>query len=133
MGGGGVAGSTAGQPERGGGGPLGFEREPLRKLIEWFAPKSGEGPTEEALSSMRLCVRRFREQRQGAALARAASKRRGIPATARRPRWWSLSALGLASGTLGQTPHCGIVTPATGLGIEAVDALRDAGVRYFEA
>ena len=37
---------------------------------------------------------------------------------------------GLANGTLGRTPHVGIVTPASGLGLEAVDALRPAGVRF---
>ena len=31
---------------------------------------------------------------------------------------------------LGRTPHFGIVTPATGLGIEAVEALREAGVAF---
>src|SRR6185436_18525667 len=30
-------------------GPLKFERQPLRKLADWIAPKSGEGPSEEAL------------------------------------------------------------------------------------
>jgi short subunit dehydrogenase-like uncharacterized protein len=40
------------------------------------------------------------------------------------------SAIGLAKGTLGRTPHVGIVTPAAGLGIEAVGALREAGVTF---
>ena len=39
-------------------------------------------------------------------------------------------ALGLADGSLGRTPHFGIVSPAAGLGIEAVAALRAAGVRF---
>ena len=40
------------------------------------------------------------------------------------------AALGLADGSLGRTPHCGIVSPAAGLGIEAVPALASAGLRF---
>jgi short subunit dehydrogenase-like uncharacterized protein len=40
------------------------------------------------------------------------------------------AALGLARGTLGRTPHVGIVTPASGLGLDAVPALREAGVTF---
>jgi short subunit dehydrogenase-like uncharacterized protein len=40
------------------------------------------------------------------------------------------AAVGLAKGTLGRTPHFGIVTPATGLGIEAVGMLREAGLTF---
>ena len=39
-------------------------------------------------------------------------------------------ALGLADGTLGRTPHFGIVSPAAGLGIEAVPALAAAGLSF---
>jgi short subunit dehydrogenase-like uncharacterized protein len=45
----------------------------------------------------------------------------------------AVAAAGLADGTLGRTPHTGIVTPATGLGIEAVEALAAAGVRFVES
>ena len=38
-------------------------------------------------------------------------------------------AAGVALGTLGGTPHCGVVTPATGLGLEAVPALEAAAAR----
>jgi hypothetical protein len=40
-------------------------------------------------------------------------------------------ALGLADGSLGRTPHVGIVSPAAGLGIEAVPALAAAGVDFM--
>jgi len=40
------------------------------------------------------------------------------------------AAVGLARGTLGGTPHFGIVTPATGLGLEAVGAMREAGLVF---
>ena len=40
------------------------------------------------------------------------------------------AAVGLARGELGRTGQCGIVTPAVGLGIEAVAALREAGVAF---
>jgi short subunit dehydrogenase-like uncharacterized protein len=40
------------------------------------------------------------------------------------------AALGLADGSLGRTPHVGIVSPAAGLGIDAVAALQTAGVRF---
>jgi hypothetical protein len=36
----------------------------------------------------------------------------------------------MALGTLGRTPHCGIVTPASGLSLDAVEAQRQAGVRF---
>ena len=39
-------------------------------------------------------------------------------------------ALGLADGTLGRTPHFGIVSPAAGLGIEAVPALAAANLQF---
>jgi hypothetical protein len=39
-------------------------------------------------------------------------------------------ALGLADGSLGRTPHVGIVSPAAGLGVEAAIALSAAGVSF---
>jgi len=113
-------------------GPLGFEREPLRKLVDWLAPHSGEGPTEAALAGMGYAFDVFagtaKEQRW-----RGRVEAQGHPGYRSTPEMVVAAALGLASGTLGQTPHHGVVTPATGLGIEAVDALGAAGVRYFEA
>jgi short subunit dehydrogenase-like uncharacterized protein len=113
-------------------GPLAFEREPLRKLVEWFAPRSGEGPSEATLDGMGYAFDVFactaKDQRW-----RGRVEAQGHPGYRSTPEMVVAAALGLAGGTLGQTPHHGIVTPSTGLGIEAVDALGAAGVRYFEA
>jgi short subunit dehydrogenase-like uncharacterized protein len=54
----------------------------------------------------------------------------GHPGYRSTPEMVVAMAGGLAQGTLGRTPHVGIVTPASGLGLEAVDALRPAGVRF---
>lgn len=54
----------------------------------------------------------------------------GHPAYRSTPEMIVAMANVLADGTLGRTPHVGIVTPASGLGIEAVAALRTAGVRF---
>ena len=113
-------------------GPLGFEREGLRKLTEWLAPDPGAGPTEDVLSGMGYAFDVFastaKENRWHGRV-----EAQGHPGYRSTPEMVVAAALGLASGALGQTPYHGIVTPATGLGIEAVDALRAAGVRYFEA
>ncbi len=113
-------------------GPLAFEREPMRRLVEWFAPQPGDGPTEAALAGSGYTFDVFastaKDQRW-----RGRVEAQGHPGYRSTPEMVAAAAIGLAGGTLGQTPHHGVVTPASGLGIEAVDALRAAGVRYFEA
>jgi short subunit dehydrogenase-like uncharacterized protein len=113
-------------------GPLGFEREPLRKLVEWFAPRSGEGPSEATLAGMSYAFDVFASTAKDERW-RGRVEAQGHPGYRSTPEMVVVAALGLARGALGQTPHNGIVTPAAGLGIEAVDALGAAGVRYFEA
>jgi short subunit dehydrogenase-like uncharacterized protein len=54
----------------------------------------------------------------------------GHPGYRSTPEMVVSAAVGLARGELGRTPHFGIVTPASGLGIETVAALADAGVTF---
>jgi short subunit dehydrogenase-like uncharacterized protein len=110
-------------------GPLKFERQPLRKLVDWVAPKSGEGPGEEALSQTGYAFDLFALSESGRKL-RARMDAQGHPGYRSAPEMAVTAAVGLARGTLGNTPHFGVVTPATGLGIEAVDAMREAGLAF---
>jgi len=110
-------------------GPLKFERAPLRKLVEWFAPKSGHGPSEEVLAQTGYAFDIFATSVNGKTL-RGRMDAQGHPGYRSTPEMIVTAAVGLARGTLGHTPHFGIVTPATGLGLEAVGALRDAGVTF---
>ena len=54
----------------------------------------------------------------------------GHPGYRSTPEMAVTAAVGLARGELGRTGQFGIVTPAVGLGIEAVAALREAGVEF---
>jgi short subunit dehydrogenase-like uncharacterized protein len=110
-------------------GPLKFERAPLRKLIEWFSPKPGEGPSEEVLSQTGYGIDIFATSVNGKTL-RGRLDAQGHPGYRSTPEMVVSAAVGLARGTLGRTPHVGIVTPASGLGIEAVGALREAGLTF---
>jgi short subunit dehydrogenase-like uncharacterized protein len=111
------------------GGPLRFERGALRKLIEWFAPKAGEGPSEEVLAGSGYALDIIATSVNGKKL-RGRMDAQGHPGYRSTPEMAATAAVGLAKGTLGRTPHFGIVTPATGLGIEAVGAMRDAGLVF---
>ncbi|HUG23157.1 saccharopine dehydrogenase family protein [Piscinibacter sp.] len=110
-------------------GPLKFERQPLRKLVDWFAPKSGEGPSEEVLAQTGYGFDIFALSASGKKL-QARMDAQGHPGYRSTPEMAVTAAVGLARGTLGRTPHFGIVTPATGLGIEAVGAMREAGLVF---
>jgi short subunit dehydrogenase-like uncharacterized protein len=111
------------------GGPLKFERGALRKLIAWFAPKAGEGPSEEVLAGSGYALDIVATSVNGKKL-RGRLDAQGHPGYRSTPEMAVTAAVGLAKGTLGRTPHFGIVTPATGLGIEAVGAMRDAGMTF---
>jgi len=110
-------------------GPLKFERAPLRKLIDWFSPKSGEGPTEDVLAHTGYAFDIFATSANGKTL-RGRLDAQGHPGYRSTPEMVVTAAVGLARGTLGRTPHFGIVTPATGLGIEAIGAMREAGLVF---
>jgi short subunit dehydrogenase-like uncharacterized protein len=110
-------------------GPLKFERGALRKLVEWLAPKSGEGPSEEVLARTGYGFDIFATSVNGKTL-RGRMEAQGHPGYRSTPEMVVTAAVGLARGTLGRTPHFGIVTPATGLGIEAVGAMREAGLIF---
>jgi len=110
-------------------GPLKFERQPLRKLVDWLAPKSGEGPSEDALAHTGYAFDIFALSDSGRKL-HGRLDAQGHPGYRSTPEMAVTAAVGLAHGTLGRTPHFGIVTPATGLGIEAVGAMREAGLVF---
>jgi short subunit dehydrogenase-like uncharacterized protein len=111
------------------GGPLKFERGALRKLIDWVAPKAGEGPSEDVLANSGYALDIVATSVNGKKL-RGRLDAQGHPGYRSTPEMAVTAAVGLAKGTLGHTPHFGIVTPATGLGIEAVGAMRDAGMTF---
>lgn len=111
------------------GGPLKFERGALRKLVEWFAPKAGDGPSEDVLTQTSYALDIFATSVNGRKL-RGRLEAQGHPGYRSTPEMAVTAAVGLAKGTLGRTPHFGIVTPATGLGVEAVGAMREAGLVF---
>ncbi len=110
-------------------GPLEFQRQGLRKLIDWLAPKTGEGPSDDALDGTGYAFDIFATSASGQTL-RGRMEAQGHPGYRSTPEMAVTAAVGLARGELGNTGQFGIVTPAAGLGIEAVAALRDAGVVF---
>ncbi len=110
-------------------GPLAFQRQALRALIERFAPHLGEGPSEAALDGMGYRFDLFATAADGQRL-RGLMTAEGHPGYRSTPEMLIAIANGLAKGTLGHTPHAGVVTPASGLGLEAAAALRQAGVEF---
>jgi short subunit dehydrogenase-like uncharacterized protein len=113
-------------------GPLQFQREGLRRLMQALAPKSGAGPSEAALDGSGYAFDVFATAASGARF-RGRVEAQGHPGYRSTPEMAVCVALGLADGSLGRTPHVGIVAPAAGLGIEAVAALRAAGVSFSDA
>lgn len=110
-------------------GPLKFERQPLRKLLDWVAPKPGEGPSEEMLAHTGYAFDVFATSVGGNKL-RGRVDAQGHPGYRSTPEMAVTAAVGLAHGVLGRTPSFGILTPASGLGIEAVGAMREAGLTF---
>ncbi|HJV61355.1 MAG TPA: saccharopine dehydrogenase NADP-binding domain-containing protein [Albitalea sp.] len=110
-------------------GPLKFERTALRGLVDWIAPKPGEGPSEDVLAHTGYSLDVFAVSVNGKKL-RGRVDAQGHPGYRSTPEMAVTAAVGLAKGTLGRTPHFGVVTPATGLGLAAVGAMRDAGLVF---
>lgn len=110
-------------------GPLQFQRDAMGRLMQRLAPKSGQGPGEAALDGSGYAFDVFAEG-SGGARFRGRVEAQGHPGYRSTPEMAVCVALGLADGTLGQTPHVGVVSPAAGLGIEAVAALAAAGVHF---
>ena len=110
-------------------GPLQFQREALHALLQRLVPQPGRGPSERALDAVGY---ELQVQARGARGASFGGRvvAQGHPGYRSTPEMGVCVALGLAEGTLGRTPHCGIVSPAAGLGIEAVAALQAAGVSF---
>jgi short subunit dehydrogenase-like uncharacterized protein len=109
--------------------PLQFQRETLARLLKWLSPKPGQGPRESALDAIGYQLDVFAQGASGARF-RGRVSADGHPGYRSTPEMAVCVALGLADGTLGRTPHFGIVSPAAGLGIEAVPALASAGVSF---
>jgi short subunit dehydrogenase-like uncharacterized protein len=111
-------------------GPLQFQRDALRALLQRLVPKPGRGPSQRALDAVGY---ELEVQARGSGGARFGGRvvAQGHPGYRSTPEMGVCVALGLAEGTLGRTPHCGIVSPAAGLGIEAVPALAAAGVSFM--
>jgi len=110
-------------------GPLRFQRQALRALLQRLVPQPGTGPSERALDAIGYELEVVARGERGARF-RGRVIAQGHPGYRSTPEMAVCVALGLADGTLGRTPHFGIVSPAAGLGIEAVPALRAAGVRF---
>ena len=110
-------------------GPLKFQRGALRKLLERFAPQPGVGPSEAMLDGSGYGFEVFATSTSGQRFHGRVTAQ-GHPGYRSTPEMMVTAGIGLARGELGRTPHFGIVTPATGLGIEAIDALREAGVVF---
>ncbi len=110
-------------------GPLQFQRGLLGALLARVSPKPGSGPREAALDAVGYELEVF-ARGSGGARFHGAVKAQGHPGYRSTPEMAVCVALGLAEGTLGRTPHHGIVSPAAALGIEAVAALQAAGVSF---
>src|SRR5574337_8032 len=113
-------------------GPLQFQRLALGRLLEALAPKRGSGPSEAALDGMGYAFD-VRAVAANGAHFRGRVEADGHPGYRSTPEMVVACALGLADGSLGRTPQVGVVSPAAGLGIEAVAALEAAGVRFSPA
>jgi len=111
-------------------GPLRFQRQALRALLQRLVPKPGSGPSERALDAIGYELEVVARGERGARF-RGRVVAAGHPGYRSTPEMAVCVALGLADGSLGRTPHFGIVSPAAGLGIEAVPALAAAGVRFM--
>jgi short subunit dehydrogenase-like uncharacterized protein len=113
-------------------GPLQFQRQWLAQALKRMSPKPGHGPREKALDAFGIELDVFARGARGARF-RGRVTLPGHPGYRSTPEMAVCVALGLADGTLGRTPHFGIVSPAAGLGIEAVSALAAAGVSFTPA
>ncbi len=110
-------------------GPLQFQRQLLGGLLKRLSPKPGQGPRETALDAIGYELQVL-ARGSGGARFRGLVVAQGHPGYRSTPEMAVCAALGLADGTLGRTPHFGVVSPAAGLGIEAVPALAAAGVSF---
>ena len=94
-----------------------------------LAPRPGVGPGEAILAGSGYAFDVFATSTGGQRF-HGRVQAQGHPGYRSTPEMMVTAGVGLARGQLGRTPHFGIVTPATGLGIEAVEALREAGVAF---
>lgn len=113
-------------------GPLRFQRQALRALLQRLAPRPGRGPSERALDRIGYELDVVARGTRGARF-RGHVVAQGHPGYRSTPEMAVCAALGLADGTLGRSPHAGVLSPAFALGVEAVPALAAAGVAFRAA
>ena len=113
-------------------GPLEFQRGALGAVLQRVLPRPGSGPREASLDAIGYELEVLARGARGARF-RGLVSAQGHPGYRSTPRMAVCAALGLADGSLGRTPHCGIVPPAAALGIEAVAALQAVGVSFQPA
>jgi short subunit dehydrogenase-like uncharacterized protein len=113
-------------------GPLQFQRGLLGAWLRRVSPRPGSGPRAAALEAIGYELEVLARGVRGARF-RGLVSADGHPGYRSTPRMVVCAGLGLADGSLGRTPHCGIVPPAAALGIEAVAALGAAGVGFKPA
>ena len=126
---GGVGGRTVGQPERDHRRPAAFQRQALLAAAAAAGAEARQRAERAALDAIGYELEVVARGERGARF-RGRVVAEGHPGYRSTPEMVVCAALGLADGTLGRTPHFGIVSPAAGLGIDAVPALRAAGVRF---
>jgi short subunit dehydrogenase-like uncharacterized protein len=113
-------------------GPLRFQRQALRTLLQRLSPRPGSGPSERALDRIGYELEVVARGAQGARF-RGRVVAQGHPGYRSTPEMAVCVALGLAEGTLGRTPQAGVLPPAMALGVDAVQALAAAGVEFLAA
>jgi short subunit dehydrogenase-like uncharacterized protein len=110
-------------------GPLQFQRHVLGPLLKRVSPTPGSGPREAALDAIGYELEVFARGARGARFHGLVTGR-GHPGYRSTPEMAVCAALGLADGTLGRSGIDGVVSPAAGLGIEAVPAMAVAGLSF---
>ncbi|HMO47919.1 MAG TPA: saccharopine dehydrogenase NADP-binding domain-containing protein [Rubrivivax sp.] len=110
-------------------GPLRLQRRLLGPLLARLAPRRGSGPREKALDALGYGLEVFARGERGARF-RGRVIAEGHPGYRSTPQMAVCAALGLADGTLGRNGLDGVVSPAAGLGPEAIEAMAAAGLRF---
>ena len=111
-------------------GPLRLQRHLLGPLLERLAPARGSGPREKTLDAVGYEFDVFARGERGARF-RGRVVAAGHPGYRSTPEMAVCAALGLADGTLGRGALDGVVSPAAGLGPQAIEVMAAAGLRFM--
>lgn len=109
-------------------GSIALKVGPIRSLVGRFVPKPGEGPDEDARRNGHFAVRLVSETRDGRRYDGLVAAQ-GDPGYAATAMMISQCALALLLDTDRLPDRTGVLTPATGLGMAAIERLRAAGMR----